>query len=71
MKDERNDEFYRDAFTSSTTWGKGVFETECASHNIIPGDDEFFCHAADRLWNALTDEEKAQFASDYDDWLGE
>lgn len=68
-KEERDSAFYRDAFTSSSTWGPGNFEAECADHAVIPGDDELFCHTADRLWNALNSEEIAQFASDYDDWL--
>lgn len=66
---ERNEFFYRDAFTSSTTWGPGVFEADCAAHGITPSDDEFFCHTAARLWDALNDAERAEFASDYDDWL--
>jgi hypothetical protein len=68
-KDERTPEFYREAFTESSTWGPGVFERECAEHGITPADDEFLCHTAARLWDALTDAERAQFSSDYDDWL--
>ena len=69
-KAERTSDFYRDAFTESTTWGAGnYFEAECAAHGIIPATDEFFCHTADRLWSAMSDEERSQFVSDYDDWL--
>jgi hypothetical protein len=62
-------EFYRDAFTSASTWGPGIFDAECAAHGITREDGEFFGHTAERLWNALTAEERAEFIKDYDDWL--
>lgn len=68
-KEERDEAFYQDAFTSSSTWGPNVFESQCKEHGITEEDDEFFCHTAYRLWCVITEEEKAMFISDYDDWL--
>ena len=66
---DRTTEFYRDAFTSATTWGPGIFEAECAAHGIAREDGEFFGHTAERLWDALSEAERAEFEADYDDWL--
>ena len=66
---DRTTEFYRDAFTSASTWGPGMFEADCAAHGITPEDGEFFGHTASRLWDALSEDERAAFAADYDDWL--
>ena len=68
-KENRDVEFYRDAFTSMSTWGKGFFEAECAEHNIIPEEEERFGDTASRLWDALSEEDRNAFASNYDDWL--
>ena len=45
-KEERDEAFYQDAFTSSSTWGPNVFESQCKEHGITEEDDEFFCHTA-------------------------
>lgn len=66
---DRTELFYRDAFTSASTWGPGIFEAACVVHGIAREDDEFFGHTASRLWDALTEEERAEFAADFDDWL--
>ena len=66
---DRTTEFYRDAFTSASTWGPGIFDAECAAHGITREDGEFFGHTASRLWDALTEEERREFAADFDDWL--
>ena len=68
-KEDRNDAFYFDAFTSMTTWSANMWRDELASHGIEESDDEMFGATAERLWNAYTEEERAEFASDYDDWL--
>ena len=66
---DRTTEFYRDAFTSATPGGPGIFEAACAAHGITSEDGEFFGHTASRLWDALSEDERAAFAADYDDWL--
>lgn len=68
-KDKRDEAFYFDAFTTSSTWSATMWRDELAAHNIEPGEDEMFGATAERLWNAYTDEEKAEFCSTYDDWL--
>ncbi len=69
-KEERDTNFYRDAFTSSSTWGKGDFERFMADVGYTDDDpDDFFGQRASRVWEAMTDEQKAEFASDFDDWL--
>lgn len=68
-KEDRDSQFYEDAYTSMTTWEPGVFKTECQEHGIAPEDGESFGQTAWRLWNCLSDDEKAEFASDCDDWL--
>ena len=68
-KEDRSSTFYADAFTESTTWGPGIFETACAAHGITASEDEFFSHTAFRLWETYSEAERDQFASDYDDWL--
>jgi len=60
---------YFDAFTTASTWTPGVFADECATHGIVPTDDETFAGTASRLWETLTAEERDTFKSDYDDWM--
>jgi hypothetical protein len=67
-KAERDDAFYQDAFTSASTWGPGVFEEHCADHGIDVNAYSFG-QVAYQLWMIMTDEEKAIFISDYDDWI--
>jgi len=69
MTTERTTEFYRDQFTNASTWGPGIFEAECAEHGVEAGEGEFFGHTASRLWDAMTEAERAEFAADLDDWL--
>jgi hypothetical protein len=68
-KEDRSSAFYADAFTESTTWGPGIFETACEEHGITAEDGEFFGHTASRLWETYSEAERAEFAVDYDDWL--
>ena len=67
-KEERDEAFYQDAFTSSSTWGPNVFESHCAERGIDVNADSFG-QVAYQLWLMLSEEEKAMFISDYDDWL--
>ena len=68
-KEDRNDEVYLDAFTSMTTWGMETWRDALASHGIEESDDEHFGATAERLWNAYTEKERAEFRANYDDWL--
>lgn len=68
-KNERNDAFYFDAFTSMTTWSSQMWRDELASHGITESDGEQFGATAERLWNAYSAKEREEFASNYDDWL--
>lgn len=69
-KEDRDEAFYVDAFTSMTTWGPGVFEADCAEHGIeYDPDEDAFGLIAEKLWEAYSDNERAEFCSDYDDWL--
>ncbi len=69
-KAERNNEFYREAFASITTWSTSMFESECASHGIEEREeDSRFADRAQRLWDAYSEEKKHEFAKNYDDWL--
>ncbi len=69
-KEERDSAFYQDAFTSSSTWGKGDFERFVQEIGFKEDDpDDFFGQRAFRLWEFMNDEQKAEFASNLDDWL--
>ena len=68
-KSDRTNEFYRDAFTTASTWTPAVFADACAAHGIVPIEDERFADTAERLWECLQDAERADFCSDLDDWL--
>lgn len=69
-KESRDEAFYRDNFTDSTNWGVGEFESYCESIGFVePDPDDFFGHRASRLWEAMNEKQKAEFASDFDDWL--
>lgn len=69
-KDERNSEFYRDAFTSSQTWGKGDFERFVQDIGFKDDDpDDFFGQRAFRVWEFMNDEQKKDFSDSLDDWL--
>lgn len=69
-KQERDSSFYEDQFTDSTNWGPGQFEAFCAEIGFIePDAEDFFGHRASRVWEAMTEQQKADFVSDFDDWL--
>lgn len=69
-KDDRDTEFYRDAFCSASTWGPGFFEAMLSEHPEVESDEyEFFCHRANALWEKLSQEEIRDFMASYDDWL--
>lgn len=61
--------FYQDAFTSISSWDQRFFDDDCKKHGIIPEEDEWFGLTARRLWDAYTEEEKAEFKANYDSWL--
>ncbi len=69
-KEDRTSEFYEDQFCSLTNWGPGEFEKFCEVIGYTEEDpDDFFGHQAWRCWNAMTPAQRADFASDFDDWL--
>jgi len=70
VKSDRDNEFYRDAFCSQSTWGPGEFEVMLAEHPEVKDDEyEFFCHLANALWEKLSESEIHEFMQNYDDWL--
>lgn len=68
-KEDRDNEFYFDAFTTASTWSADMWRDELASHNIAESEDDQFGATAERLWCAYTQGEKDEFTSNYDDWL--
>lgn len=68
-KSDRDDAFYFDAFTSASTWSDSMWRDELAAHGIEESEDEQFGATAERLWNAYSEAERTEFASNYDDWL--
>ena len=68
-KEHRDDGFYFDAFTSMSTWSANMWRDELVAHGIVESEDEHFGATAARLWSTYSEEERAKFASDYDDWL--
>ena len=69
LKEERDEVFNQDVFTSSSTGGPNDVESQGKEHGNTEKDAEFLCHAGCRLWCVRNEEEKARFNSDYDDWL--
>ena len=69
-KANRDEAFYRDAFTSITNWGPGIFEAACEEHGIsYDPDKDFLGQTALKLWEAYSEKEKDMFRAVYDDWL--
>ena len=69
-KAERNEDFYQDQFTSSSNWGPGEFEKFCQEINFVePDNEDHFGQRAWRVWDAMTREQRKEFASNFDDWL--
>ncbi len=69
-KEERDSAFYLDQFTASSNWGPGEFEKHCVSIGFTePDTEDFFGHRASRAWEAMTQDEKNQYSSDFDYWL--
>ncbi len=69
-KSERDSQFYADQFTDETNWGPGEFEKFCQVIGFTePDADNFFGHRASQAWEAMTDQQKADFSRDFDDWL--
>lgn len=65
-----NEEFYLDAFTSSSNWGPGEFEKFIQEINFTNDNPEdFFNQRAWQVWNAMTEEQKEDWATNYDYWL--
>ena len=55
----------QDIFTNEDSWSHGSFEEQCTLHGIAPLEDEHFGLTASRLWEALTDEERDDFAAEF------
>jgi hypothetical protein len=69
-KSERTDAFYEDQFTSSSNWGPGEFEKFVQEIGFVePDSDDFICQRALRVWEAMTRQQREEFASAFDDWL--
>jgi len=69
-KADRDDEFYQDQFTSSSNWCPGEFERFVREIGFVePEPDECFGHRAWRVWDAMSREQREEFASNLDDWL--
>lgn len=69
-KENRNNEFYLDAFTSASSWGPGEFEKFMQEIGFTSDDpDDFFGRRAWRVWASMTEAQKNEFSSNYDDWL--
>lgn len=65
-----NEEFYLDAFTSGSNWGPGELEKFIQEIGFQHDDPEdFFNQRAWRIWNTMTDEQKNDWATNYDYWL--
>ena len=56
----------KDIFTDEDAWSHGSFEEQCTLHGITPLEGERFGLTASRLWDALTEEERDQFAAEFD-----
>lgn len=67
-KAERDSAFYFEAFTCLSTWSVTMWRDELAAHGLQEGEEHFGA-TAERLWNVYTEKERAEFASNYDDWL--
>lgn len=69
-KSDRDSQFYADQFADATNWGPREFEKFCDVIGFVePDAEDFFGHRASRVWEAMTEIQKADFASDFDDWL--
>ena len=69
-KAERDSAFYEDQFTSASNWGPREFENYCEVIGFVePDTEDFFGNRASRVWGAMTEEQKADFARSFDDWL--
>lgn len=69
-KEERDYWLYQDQFTSASNWGPGDFERFVEELGIIEeAPEDFFAQRAWRVWDAITEEQRAEFASDFDYWL--
>lgn len=69
-KAERDEVFYEDQFTSASNWGAGEFENFCEVVGFVePDTEDFFGNRASRVWGAMTEQQKADFAVDFDCWL--
>ena len=68
-KTERTSDFYMDAFTSSSNWGPGEFEKFAAEVGVKDDPEDFFGQRAWRVWDSMTEEQRAEFSSDFDYWL--
>ena len=67
---KRTADFYQDAFTASSNWGPGEFEKFITEIGFTADDPEdFFGQRAWRVWGVMTEQQRAEFASDYDAWL--
>lgn len=73
--DLRDDEFYQDAFTTSGNWSVGELEQFMADIGFSTDDpDESFGQRAFAVWEWMeleNEEAKADWISNYNDWLDE